>query len=95
MEAKNVRDKVSGLLKYNKPRALILWTRFGIHTIGMKYAIDVMILDSEGKVVKIKSNLKPNNIFLWNPTYRVVIELPAATINKSKTQLNDVIKYEL
>ena len=86
-------DQSLGLLKYKKPRAILFKTRFGIHTIGMKYAIDVLILDKNNKVAAIKKNLKPNKIFLWNPKFQTVIELPSGTIEKTKTQLQDKLLF--
>lgn len=81
-EAKSWHDKSIGLIRKNKPYPLFLTTRFGIHTFGLKFPIDVLILDKSDRVVKIRSGLKPNSLFFWNPTYRKVLELPAGTINK-------------
>jgi uncharacterized protein len=89
MDARSFFDKSIGLLDPKKPRSLVLHTRFGIHTLGMKHAIDVLILNKAGNVVKRKSNLKPNNVFLWHPKYSRVIELPAGTLTKTNTELND------
>jgi len=72
---------------------MLFRTRFGIHTIGMKYAIDVLILDKKNKVVAIKKNLEPNKIFLWNPAFNTVLELPAGTINKTKTEIKDLLSF--
>lgn len=93
INVKSITDKTLGLIKYSRPRALIMKTRFGIHTFGMRYAIDVMILDNKGCVVKTKLNLKPGNIFLWNPKYDRVFELPAGQIVKSKTETSDMVEY--
>lgn len=88
-KAKNWKDKTIGLIGTKKPQSLLLRTHFGIHTFGMRYPIDVLILNSQNKVVALKENLKPNRMFLWNPHYDNVLELPKGTINKSKTQLGD------
>jgi uncharacterized protein len=90
-EAKSFKDKTFGLLDPTKPRSLILSTRFGIHTFGMKHAIDVLILSDHGKVVKLKRDIKPGAIFTWKVRYSRVVELPAGTILKSQTALGDVI----
>jgi hypothetical protein len=70
---------------------MLLKTHFGIHTFGMKYPIDILILDQQNCVVARKENLKPNTIFLWNPRYETVLELPAGTIKKTKTEIDDNI----
>jgi len=85
-------DQSLGLLKYPVPTAMLLKTRYGIHTFGMKYPIDILILDKQNNIVSIKENLKPNNIFVWNIKYETVLELPAGTIRKTQTKLNDHLK---
>ena len=82
IEAKNLREKIQGLIGKKKPQSLMLKTRFGIHTFGLKFPIDVLILNNENKVASIKKNLKPNRIFLWNPMHDKVLELPSGTIQK-------------
>ena len=91
-EAKSFSDRTLGLLKPTKPRSLLLHTRFGIHTFGMKDIIDVLILDQHNTVVSHKKNLKPNRIFLWNPKYSTVIELPSGTLHASHSKLGDKIE---
>lgn len=91
---KTLLDQSLGLLKYKTPIAMRLKTRYGIHTFGMQYAIDILILDKENKVAAIKENLKPNKIFTWNPQHHQVLELPTGTIKKSKTQISDIIILE-
>ncbi len=86
-------DQSLGLLKYKTPVAMLLRTRYGIHTFGMRYAIDVVILDKANRVVALKENLKPNSIFIWNWKYDTVLELPAGTIKKTNVKINDVIKF--
>ncbi|MGH7204231.1 MAG: DUF192 domain-containing protein [Candidatus Levyibacteriota bacterium] len=87
-------DQSLGLLTYKTAVAMLLKTRFGVHTFGMKYAIDVMILDETNHLAALKENLKPNQIFLWNPKHKTVIELPAGTIKKTKTKPGDKIAIE-
>jgi uncharacterized protein len=87
-EATSLREKIQGLIGKDKPQALLIKTHFGIHTFGVKFPIDVLILDNENKVMSIRKNMKPNRIFLWNPKYEKVIELPDGTIEKRKIKIN-------
>jgi uncharacterized protein len=87
-ETKNLKERIRGLIGKNKPQALLIKTHFGIHTFGVKFPIDVLILNNKNIVVSIKENLKPNRIFLWNPRYEKVIELPQGTIKKSRLKIN-------
>jgi len=94
-KSKNLREKMQGMIGKREPTALMINTRFGIHTFGVKFPIDVLILDNKNKAVSVKENLKPNRIFLWNPMHEKVIELPAGTIKKTAIKMNDSIELEL
>lgn len=69
--------KSQGLIGKTNPYPVYFHTRFGIHTIGLKFPVDVLILDHGNRVIKIRENLTPNKIFIWNPKYNQVVELPA------------------
>jgi uncharacterized protein len=77
-------NKTKGLIGTKKANPVYFETRWGIHTFGMKYPIDVLILDNNNLVIKTKEVLKPNKIWIWNPKYNKVIELPAGEINQKK-----------
>ena len=94
-EAANIKDKVIGLIGKEKPVSLMLKTHFGIHTFGLKFPIDVLILNNKNKIMSIKKNLKPNRIFLWNPKYEKVIELPIGIVQKKAIKINDTIDLKL
>jgi len=93
IEPKTLLDKSLGLLRYKTPVAMLFHTRYGIHTFGMRYAIDVLILDKDNQVVAMKQELKPNLIFTWDTRYESVLELPRGTIKKTTTALGDTIKF--
>ena len=86
--------KIIGLIGKKNPNPIFFKTRFGIHTIGLFYPIDVIITDKNYKVVKMRESLKPLRIFLWNPRYDTVIELPEGTIKKENIQIGDHILFE-
>ena len=79
---KTLKEKTVGLIGREKITPVIFETRFGIHTFGLKFPIDVLILDSQRKIVALKESLSPNRIFLWNPRYKIVLELPTGAIKK-------------
>src|SRR5882672_8486555 len=91
--ATSLKKKMTGLLD-NRYDAFYLKTHFGIHTMGMKKAIDVVILNKKHEVVVLKHNLKPWTLFFWNIKYEDVLELPVGTISKSKTRLGDILAIE-
>ena len=91
-ELKTITEKAVGLLTAKKAYPVLFRTRFGIHTFGMKFAIDVLVLDSKNVVVVLKKQLNPNRIFIWNPRFDTVIELPEGEIEKLKIQKGSAIK---
>jgi len=92
---KNFWNKSKGLINSKTPETVVFYTRFGIHTFGVKYPIDVIITDNKFRVVAIKVNLQPNRVFLWNPKGNLVIELENGTVTKSKTEINDLLEINL
>lgn len=92
-KATNLFLKIKGLLGTNQPYALLLKTRWGIHTFGMHYAIDVIILDKTNKIVNLKQNLKPNQVFVWNPKYDTVLELPEGYIREKKLKIGEKVSF--
>lgn len=69
-----------GLIGADPVYPVYFTTRLGIHTFGVLSPIDVLILDKNNRVVKVRKGLLPNRVFFWNPMYKNVIEMPAGTI---------------
>lgn len=90
----SIREKCVGLLKNKAPEIIFLKTRFGIHTFFLKFSIDVIILDKNYKVRVLKNSLNPNKIFLWNPKFNNVIELPSGTIEKMQIKLGSIVEIK-
>jgi uncharacterized membrane protein (UPF0127 family) len=57
-----------------------------VHTVGMRYHIDLVYLDRRSRVVKIVEALAPNRISLCLRA-RSVIELAPGTVHRSGTQV--------
>lgn len=64
----------------------------GIHTIGMKFPIDVVYLDSEHRVLHVCHKLAPFRIAALKFKCRSVIELPAGTLAQTETSIGDVLE---
>lgn len=83
--------KTSGLIGKNKLQALLIKTRFGIHTFGLKFPIDVLILDKNNRIVCLRENLQPNRVFVWPPRYDTVVELPNGFIKSKHLQKHSIV----
>jgi len=77
-----------------KDEALIIRSCNSIHTFFMRFPIDVLFVDSGNKVVFLRGRLKPWRLtpICWKAKF--VIELPAGTIEESKTSLGDEIRLQ-
>lgn len=88
-------SKTKGLIGEKKPKAIVLKTRFGIHTFFLNFPIDVLVLDKNKKVVFLKRDIKPNKILIWNMKFDTIVELPPGTIKASKTRKGDILDFKL
>ncbi len=67
----------------------------GVHTWGMRFAIDVLALDEAGTVIDCVSNLRPWRMRLPRRGTAGVLELPAGTLESSHTSLGHRIILEV
>lgn len=63
-----------------------------IHTIGMLFTIDVILVDRNLRVVGLRELVRPFSIAGPNFRAESVIELPAHTIFKSGTEIGDQLE---
>lgn len=91
---KSIKDKTLGAIRFND-KILFFETRFGVHSFFVKAPIDIIVLDKDKKVVKIKKSLLPKRIFLWNPKYFLILELPKDSIEKLKLKVGHIIEFNL
>jgi hypothetical protein len=87
----NIWEKTKGLIGAETAVPIYFDTRWGIHTFGVKFPIDILILNNSNQVVKKAENLKPNRIWLWNPIYKIVLELPAGEIKRLRVKMGDKV----
>jgi len=67
----------------------------GVHTWGMRFAIDVLALDEEGTVIDAVPNMGPWRMRLPKRGTAGVLELPAGTLAASHTGVGHRIVLEL
>ncbi len=96
--ADNFLTRLVGLLKRSHlgpEEALWLMPSKGIHTIGMKFPIDVVFLSRDFHVLGLISDMLPNRISGVHFRGFSVVELPAGTIKKSQTGVGDQFEITL
>jgi uncharacterized membrane protein (UPF0127 family) len=97
-KADNFITRLVGLLKrkhLGPEEALWLTPSKGIHTIGMKFPIDVVFLNGKNKVVSIIPAMAPQRVSWFRFAAYSVLELPDGTIRKSHTEVGDELEISL
>lgn len=70
---------------------LLLRGEKAIHTVGMGFAIDVLFLDRGGHVKHLIPSMAPLRFSPFVSSAADVLELPAGTIDRTGTMLDDEI----
>jgi len=64
----------------------------GVHTLAMRFPIDVLYLDRDKHVVYVEENLKPWRVAKVSMRTTSVLELPGNTLKSSGTAIGDEIE---
>ncbi len=74
-----------------------LWIRpcHGVHTLAMRFPIDVVYLDRSGTVVHLERNLRPWRFAPVRMQAASVLELPINTVDSTGTAVGDRIGITL
>ena len=97
-KADSFLTRLVGLLKRSNlgpEEALWLMPSKGIHTIGMKFPIDVVFLNRGNAVVGLVQGMPPFRLSSVHFTSYSVLELPTGTIKKSRTEVGDQFEISL
>jgi uncharacterized membrane protein (UPF0127 family) len=91
------KSRKTGLLKHDRlERGEGLWITpcEGVHTMGMKFPIDVLFLDKKRRVLKIRAAMPRWRLAacLWAHS---VLELPSGTAAETKTAAGDQLELEM
>ena len=89
-------ERRAGLLKHRELRqgeGLWIAPCEAVHTVGMKFAIDVLFLDRKRRIRKVREKMGP-----WRAAMSLlshsVLELPAGTVAATGTQKGDQLAFE-
>jgi len=65
----------------------------GVHTLGMLFPIDIVVLDDEWNVIEVRRDLRPFRItpLFWRAA--AVLELPSRTVDSSRTRVGDLFEF--
>jgi len=93
--ADTVFKRMIGLLnrsRFEPGEGLLLDKCYGIHTIGMRFPIDVLLLDQDLRVIRAVKAIPPFRTCVVRKSV-YVLELPAGSIERSLTQEGDQVQF--
>ena len=93
--ARSLRDRTVGLLgRDNLAADEGLWIERSpsIHMFFMRFAIDAVFVDADGRVTKVVPDLKPWRVVWWAPGARDCLELAAGAAARSGTRPGDELR---
>ena len=91
------QERMRGLLDrdgLDPGSALVISPCNSVHMFFMKFAIDVLFLNSEGVVVRAIEGLRPWRLTRVYFSARHTVELPLGSITASKTKKGDKLSLE-
>lgn len=65
-----------------------------IHMFFMRYPLDVLFLDKDGAVVFMYAGIKPWRVGRIVRGAKLAVELPAGTIDTTRTQTGDLVALQ-
>lgn len=66
----------------------------GVHTLGMRFPIDVVYLNGHKVIVHLEENLQPWRVAPVRLNAATVLELPPRTVRQTQTNVGDQIAIE-
>jgi uncharacterized protein len=74
-----------------------LWIQpcHGVHTMFMRYPIDVIYLDGECRVLRLEENVRPWRLTPVVVESATVLEVPAHTVFNTGTRVGDLLEIKL
>lgn len=74
--------------------ALLIDPCNGVHTAGMRFAIDLLFLDRAGRVVRMAHEVPPWRFIPFVRRASRVLELPAGTLVAAEVEVGDVVSID-
>jgi uncharacterized membrane protein (UPF0127 family) len=95
--AQTAAQKVKGLLGrecLEDGQGLLFRGAGSMHTLFMRFPIDIVYADKNGKVMKLAEAVGPFKLIAAPLRCYYALELPAGAINDSKTRVGDRLSFD-
>jgi uncharacterized protein len=66
----------------------------GVHTFGMRFPIDLLVLDAEGRVLRILTRFKPGRVSMPVRGGHSVVELATGVLGRAGVSEGDRVRWE-
>jgi uncharacterized protein len=89
--------RLRGLLgrkSLHEGEGLVLVGEKSIHTLFMRFSIDVLYIDKNYQVIRIDKNMVPYRLGPFVTQSAYVLEVPVGTIVDTDTRVGDQLKFE-
>ena len=73
--------------------ALVIWTNGESRSSGNVRTVDLLFVGSDGQIVHCARCVSPSRVVPAEADARLVIELPAGTVERSGTEIGDYIEF--
>ncbi len=95
LHARTAWQRLRGLI--GRPRlepgeGMLITPCNSVHTLGMRYAVDVVFLDREGRILKLVTHLKPMRMAARRGA-RHALELPAGTAQSTGLRVGECLQW--
>lgn len=94
--AETFLSRLIGLLgqrSLEEGKSLLIRGDSSLHTFFMSFDIDVVFLDRENRITKIRKRLPPFRIALAPGKTFSALELPAGAVERSQTEVGDLLSF--
>lgn len=78
----------------DRGEGLLIAPSRGVHMVGMRFPLDVLLLDRNGRVRAGFPGLAPGEATGMRKAVRYALELPAGTIETTDTHEGDLVEWE-
>jgi len=90
-------SRMIGLLgerKLSSGDGLLIVPSQGVHTVGMLFPIDVVVLDNDWNVLALRPRMRQFRMtrVFWNAA--AVLELPSGSLDSSSTAVGDTLAFD-
>jgi uncharacterized protein len=95
--ARQVFPRMKGLLgraNLKDGDGLVIMPCSSVHTIGMRFPIDVIFFDKRRRIVAIRRNMKSFRLSAWHPAAAGVVEAAAGTFGELSAKAGDELDFQ-